>query len=195
MARKSGNQKSCGPQPFAEKLPAGDWPLDQLGDYAQGQYRTIIAGEQTLAPAYWRLGHALTFARKQLGRSHWGRFLKSLDIDKSRSSKACAIFRHFSSPAHLKELTVEQAYEARRDGRPKQEPLIGEASATTAVNFAKSLTKIDQAASETIRLSAELTREERRELLKNVMHAITRLIELERELKKTIDEDVAGRAA
>ena len=182
MKRKSDVQKSCGPQLFDKTLPAHDWPLEELTEFAQREYRKIVDDEKTLALAYWRLGNALTVARKQLGRGRWGHFLKSLPIDKTRSSKACAVFRAFSSPEQLKELTVEQAYKARRQHHKKQEPVAGAAAAEAAVLFAKSLTKSDQAAAEAIQLAEQLTSEEKREFWEQVVRAIARLQAIESQL-------------
>ena len=56
MPRKDPVEKSCDSQLLPEGDPTLEWGLDQLGVYAQLQYRQIMDGEKTLTAAYWRLG-------------------------------------------------------------------------------------------------------------------------------------------
>lgn len=189
MKPKSTLQRRCGPQRLLHELPTRDWLLDQLSSYAKKQHAVIVAGEQTLAPAYWRLGCALFFARKQFQRGHWGLFLGECGIDKTRSSKACAIYRRFKSLEELKELTVEQAYEARRKDLATTEGAGESTASSAAVNFCKVLGKVDQAADATAQGGSNLNRAQQREVLKHVRAAISRLQILERELAKMLDQE------
>lgn len=194
MRDKEDVEKSCDPQPFDHQLPAHNWTLDQLGEYAQHEYQSILAGERTLAPAYWRLGNGLTLARKQLGRGHWGPYLKSLGIDTTRSSKACTIFRRFPSPDSLLDLTVDEAYEARRTPSSNQEASTADAANVVNV-FAKSLAKIEKVGAKALDVSPQLNPEEKRELLKQIRQMIARLQDMQRELKRNLEEDGAGAVA
>jgi len=78
------------------------------------QHRQIIDGEKLLTPSYWRLGHALVLAKKTLNHGQWARYLKKLGIDKTRASKARAIYRTFESEVDVAGLTVEEAYAKRQ---------------------------------------------------------------------------------
>ena len=83
----------------AKQIPGGgpdrDWGLLDLEQYAQAQHQEIVAGEATLAPAYWRLGQALNLIRHQRGQGAWGKYLESLGIHRVRACKARSIARHF----------------------------------------------------------------------------------------------------
>jgi hypothetical protein len=105
--------KSCGPQLLYDGEPSNEWALEELNIYAQIQYRQILDGEKLLAPAYWRLGNALVLAKKAFRHGKWQQHLKDLGIDKTRASKARAIYRTFAKENDVVGLTVEEAY-ARR---------------------------------------------------------------------------------
>ena len=104
--------KSCDPQLSAD-LPDATWGVEQLGQYAQAQERSIVEGECSLTALYWRMGNALELARHQFTQGQWGCFLSSLAIHKTRASKARAIYRTFASEAELAQLSVQAAYEQR----------------------------------------------------------------------------------
>jgi len=106
--------KSCGPQPLPDGEPTNEWGLSALNTYAQIQYRQIIDGEKLLAPAYWRLGHALVLTKKAFKHGKWSQHLKDLGIDKTRASKARAIHRTFDNEKDVTGLTVEEAYAQRQ---------------------------------------------------------------------------------
>ncbi|MEQ8786071.1 MAG: hypothetical protein RIC55_07215 [Pirellulaceae bacterium] len=114
---KNRSEKSCGPQPLADELPADVWTLDRLGEFAAIEHRAIVHDEITLAPRYWRLGLALHLARKLIRHGMWQHFLRAHGIDKTRASKARAIYGAFESADELDGLTVEEAYSRRR--RPR----------------------------------------------------------------------------
>ena len=106
--------RSFGPQLFAGGEPSNEWGLEELSTYAQMQYRQILDGEKLLAPAYWRLGHALILAKEAFRHGKWSQHLKDLGIDKTRASRARAIYRTFDKDEDVSGLTVEQAYAKRR---------------------------------------------------------------------------------
>lgn len=115
MERSDTN--SCGPQSLSE-MPSHSWELDRLAGYAQQQHAHLIEEEKAVAPNYWRLGMALTLLRKNFGRGQWGMCLVALKIDKTRASKARAIFRTFSAESDMEGLSVEEAYDRRH--RPRR---------------------------------------------------------------------------
>lgn len=189
MSGDDSRLKSCSPQRFGQGAPARDWTLDQLSEYARHHNQEILAGERTLAPSFWRLGNALTLARKQFAHGQWECYLESLGITKARSSKACSIFRCFSSAELLKELTVDEAYEARRKGPIQEATMPVNEAAIAAKKFTQSLAKIDKAGQRAIDLGGRLAHEERRELLKRMRHMIGRLQAMHTELERTLAED------
>lgn len=113
--------ESCGPQHLDEEQPSRTWGLEKLGEFAQRQQRRIVDGEQALTLVYWLLGQALDWARQQLTRGQWGAYLAELGIDKTRASKARAIFRAFRSLNDVEGQSVEEAY-ACRSRRQEQAP-------------------------------------------------------------------------
>lgn len=113
--------ESCDPQLLDDERPSRNWGLDKLGEFAQRQQRRIVDGEQALTLVYWLLGQALDFARKQLTQGQWGAYLAELGIDKTRASKARAIFRTFPSLQNVEGKSVEEAYE-HRERRHEQTP-------------------------------------------------------------------------
>lgn len=113
--------ESCGSQLLVDEQPSHDWDVDKLGEFAKKQHRLIVDGEQELVPAYWRLGQALSLARKQFARGQWGKYLDELGIHKTRASKARAIFRAFRSLNDVEGQSVEEAY-ACRSRRQEQAP-------------------------------------------------------------------------
>lgn len=171
-----------------DELPSNDWGLDRLGEFAQRLNITMVTNEKMLAADYWRLGSALVKARRQLCRGHWLPFLKSLGIEKTRSSKACAIFRTFSAVAEVQELTVEQAYQARRQlpssrSAADDEELIEADDATHDV--------FQQFDEQALQLRAEIKSAghgELQGLLGRVRMWIDRLSDLELSLKQALDE-------
>jgi hypothetical protein len=85
-----------------------------LGDYAKAQHQQIMAGEKHLTPLYWRLGRALTLAKKAVRHGEWSAYLAKLGVDNTRASKARTIFRTFACESDAAELTVAEAYAMRR---------------------------------------------------------------------------------
>lgn len=120
MSADLDDSRSCGPQLLPAGEPNSEWGLEQLGVYAQLQHRQIVDGETHLTRSYWRLGHALVLAKRDFGHGQWERYLKDLAIDKTRASKARAIYRAFANEADAAGLAVEEAYARRRRKPPTQ---------------------------------------------------------------------------
>lgn len=182
---KDGKQteKSCGTQPFLTQAPSHQWGVDRLGQYAQQQHQVIVDGEKRIAPAYWRLGHSLTLARKQFARGHWSRFLKQWGIDKTRASKARAIFRTFSTEGHVEGKSVEEAYaeRPRRQVHAHRRQAKLPAKVTSKVELVK---RFSQDVAALVKHADAADPYEARELLVTVTHAIVQLEELEKELRQ-----------
>lgn len=108
--------EGCGPQPFEEQLSHGT-PLTRLTELAGEVHSALVAFEKSATPHYWRLGQILMLARKQVPRGEWADFLATVGIEKTRASKARAIFRTFYTAEETAGLSVGEAYE-RRERRP-----------------------------------------------------------------------------
>lgn len=120
-ALKQKPAKSCVTQ--LSELPSLDWDLTRIESYAADLSRKIDEVERPLAQEHWRLGSSLTML-KQKGKFRRGEFsalLKRLGIDKTRASKARAIFRTFATAEKLDGLTVEAAYQRRERKMKKQD--------------------------------------------------------------------------
>ncbi len=112
MSNESSRDGCCEPQRLASESPNSEWGVDQLGDYARAENAVIDAHERHLTSAYWRLGHALSLARKQFDHGHWEKYLQSLGIEKTRAFRAMKIFGEYPTPQDVASLTVEQACRA-----------------------------------------------------------------------------------
>lgn len=113
MDEANCDDKSCGPQLFISSEPNVEWGVNQLGAVAMAQHQQIVESERHLAVAYWRLGQTLDLAKKNFNYGQWEGFLKTWKIDKTRASRARAIFRTFGGEEQVRSLTVEQAYGQR----------------------------------------------------------------------------------
>jgi len=131
---RSPISKSCDPQ-LLNKLPEESWDLETLAQYSRAQGDRINQAEQTLSLLYWRLGAALTYARRHFDHGQWSRYLEQLGIDRTRASKARAIFRTFRSEQFVAGLSVDEAYSKRKrtqkrviecKHRPENVALVGE---------------------------------------------------------------------
>jgi len=186
MTTKAKVTKRCGPQPLETETPAHDWTLEQLSVYAQ-RFNTLIAdGERTLAPHYWHLGHALSIARTSFQHGQWQAYLASLSIDKTRSSKACAIYRAFSQPEALSGLSVEDAYGKRRAERPAASDADPEGAALK--NFGSARLKIERAAERTFAIAPKLSPAEKRELIVELRSTMTNLATYVKRLEQELAE-------
>ncbi len=105
---------------WGHAIPDGTWNMDALGDYAQEQQRIIHGAETFVTPYYWRLGRALTLARKSLTKVQYKQFLAERGIHKVRASKARAIARFYKAPEDVATITVHDAYEAVLEDRRKR---------------------------------------------------------------------------
>ena len=112
MARKNTNQaKSCVPQLFDNAEPGQDWSLDELSNYARIQHCEILDGEKSQVQIYWRLGAALVLAKKAFKHGKWSQHLKELGIERTRASRARAIYQTFPEVEDTAGLTVAEAYD------------------------------------------------------------------------------------
>lgn len=114
LATDAMPEKSFGAKLFSPEAPDHSWGVEELGAYAKAQHAAIVQGEQSLTRLYWSLGNALELARRQFDRGQWGKYLASLGLNKTRVSKARAIFRRFASPEAIGDLGVEEAYAERQ---------------------------------------------------------------------------------
>jgi hypothetical protein len=121
MAPKDVSQ-GCGPQPF-DQLVSHATPLTRLTELAGEVHAALVAFEKSATPHYWRLGQILMLARKQVSRGDWADFLATLGIEKTRASKARAIFRAFYTAEETTGLSVGEAYD-RRERRPSAGKLL-----------------------------------------------------------------------
>ncbi len=114
MAKTKKSTKSCTVQPLAGDQPVADTSPEKLGEQARVIHDRIATSEQSLTRDYWELGQTLELAKKDLNHGQWNQFLTDYGIDKTRAARARAIRRTFSSPDKVEDLTLKQAYEARR---------------------------------------------------------------------------------
>jgi hypothetical protein len=175
MADLTTGEKGCGPQPSDNDLPSHSWTIDQLTAYAKREYGTILTNERTVAPSYWRLGCALNIARKNFSQGQWGQYLASLDIDKTRASKARSIFGTFSTVDEVEGRTVEEAYAARRQDAPTKSSTPTDEQSELSVHFARILAKVEKNADRLFEGVAELTLPEKLELRKTLQQTLARL--------------------
>lgn len=113
----NGATESCGPQPFEERLSHAT-PLARLTELAGKVQAALVALEKSTTPHYWRLGQILVLARKQVPRGDWSDYLATLGIEKTRASKARAIFRAFHTAEETAGLSVADAYDRRARRAP-----------------------------------------------------------------------------
>jgi hypothetical protein len=118
--------ESCDPRPLPDGNPNIKWTAEEVATYAHEKHNEIVASEKPLAVLYWRLGLALHIARSKHKYGKWGQYLESLGIDKTRASKAQAIYKTNRAEERVSELSVAEAY-ARRKRKKKQSPKTGPA--------------------------------------------------------------------
>lgn len=123
MKTDSTVAESCETQVLSDGAPSEAWALPQLTQFATQQYQAIVAAEKPLAVLYFRLGKALAMARQKYKHGSWGKFLVSLGIDKTRASKAVAIYRTCNGEENVASLTVEKAY-AQRERKNRRKPPV-----------------------------------------------------------------------
>jgi hypothetical protein len=174
MKKEVENGKSCGPQLFDGGEPNNEWKLEELGVYARKQYRQILDGEKLLSLAYWRLGHALVLAKEAFQHGKWAQYLEDLKIDKTRASKARAIYRTFDNPDEVAKLTVEEAY-AKRQRKQSARP---EDPVEVMRRLRTSLRSISKRTGDMTHDAKVVEPEEIVELIPSLHEAIVQLIDL-----------------
>lgn len=196
MTKKEANDgKRCGPQLFVDGEPSNEWGLDELNAYVQIQHRQILDGERLLTPTYWRLGHALVLAKKAFKHGKWSQHLKDLGIDKTRASKARAIFQAFDNVEDVAQLTVEEAYtqRKRKQAAKTDEGSDGDAPPKQDVRqLRKSIGKIAERTGTVIDDAAFVERKEAVILIPAVRKAIRQLQELLGFLEEQAAAEPAG---
>ena len=123
---------------------------------------------------------ALNLARKQFGRGQWTSYLESLGIERTRASKARAIFRTFTTVDQVVGLAVEEAYSQRCRSQPKQ--LRNDDPSTSQLHAC--LEHVRREVECLLDETVALTRGEARKLLPTALQTIHRLLELELRLRK-----------
>ncbi len=180
--------KSSGPQDLAKNadLPAANWGVEKLQEFAIQRYAEIAKAERSLAQAYWLLGVALHYLHKNFHHGQWEQFLKSINITTTRAAKAKAIYESFETMDLIKNLSVDEAYEQRkikqpRQAKPAKRMVKGKVSTTSHTLQASLQDVVDQA--ETFH-SERLQRfpEQTQELLDAVVAAIAKLEALRQRL-------------
>lgn len=186
--------KRCESQPSASAAsPGHDWELNRLSDYARRQFAEIRRREGTLAPYYWRLGNALSLARKNFAHGQWEAYLAELEIDKSRASKAMAIYGTFATAEAVAKLTVDEAYEARRSAHAAKS--AEEAAAERPVKFGAALGRIEKTGTQILVDADHWSPAEREELLGRLKHAVQCLQEQIRRLQALTDAEGEAQAS
>jgi hypothetical protein len=196
MSENVADQKNCGKsQTLPTSEPSNEWLPEQLSIYAQTQYQQIIDGETHLSRPYWRLGHALDLAKKSFGHGQWAQYLKELGIEKTRASKARAIYRTFTKEEDVACLTVEEAYAQRQRKRPaaRQAPPADATKPKKSIHSLRmSVGKIAGRTGEVIHAAAFAAPEEAANLIPAVRKAISELQELLRFLEQRVGERGSG---
>lgn len=170
------HRKSCTPQHLSE-MPSQSWGVERLVEYARLQHDEILKREKSLAPCYWRLGHALSLARKNFDHGQWSQYLASLGIHKTRASRARTIYEAFVTVDEVKDMSVEDAYEARRHRLQGHQSVQVDVEAVRVVKFIKALAKIERGAAQVLDCGLQMTRAEKEELRKNLCQTIACLQE------------------
>jgi hypothetical protein len=186
MSKDDEGEKCFGAKHFSPDEPDDTWGLEQLGEHARQQHEIIVKGERALAPTYWQLGCALQIAKRQLGRSHWGKFLAAHGINRVRACRARAIFRSHPTPEAVAELTVQEAYEARATRqvhcRAKNKSTVQDDQSDprlprerTEAGLQAYLVNVQQGADEFVDVAAFLERDRRAALFQAYRAALERL--------------------
>jgi hypothetical protein len=125
MTTNGAEARCCEPQHFPEGNPTKKWTLEELESYAKAKHQEIVAHEKPLARQYWQLGLTLHLARAKFKHGTWGKHLKSLGIEKTRASKAQAIYKAIPKEDDTADLSVEAAYaRRRRKTTPPSKPAV-----------------------------------------------------------------------
>jgi hypothetical protein len=189
MARKNTNQaKSCVPQLFDNAEPGQDWSLDELSNYARIQYREILDGEKSQVQIYWRLGAALVLAKKAFKHGKWSQHLKELGIERTRASRARAIYQTFPEVEDTAGLTVAEAYDRRGRKQPSADSVDSSRQGQETRRLRKSVRLIGRKAKDLVQTSAATESQEAVILIPAVRKAIHQLQEFLDHLEQQVDE-------
>ncbi len=123
MSAVTKPSKSSGPQDLAKTadLPAAEWGVEKLREFAIQRHAEIAKAEQSLTQNYWLLGGALHHLHKNFHHGQWEQFLKSVKITTTRAAKAKAIYKSFGTVDLVKHLSVDEAYAQRKIKQPRQQ--------------------------------------------------------------------------
>jgi hypothetical protein len=183
MMTDATTAKSCEPQPLPEGSPTSKWSLEQLATYAQQKHDAIAEAEKPLAVQYWQLGLALCITREKAKHGKWGQYLKSLGIDKTRASKARAIYKACRTEKEVSGLSVAEAY-ARRKRKKTQRPQTGPAVMSDKAELREFLKAIRNDAERYYDVAAFLDPPEAPEFLKDVEDTIKKLEKIRDRLRQ-----------
>ncbi len=183
MSTNSLVVNSCEPQPLPEGNPTSQWSLKQLEAYAREKHDAIATAEKPLAAQYWRLGLALTIAREKRKHGKWGQYLQSLDIDKTRASKAQAIYKAIRTEEEVSNLSVDKAYSRRERKKPKR-PKTGPTIMSDKAELREFFKMIRINAERYYDVAAFLDPPEAPEFLKDVEETIQKLEEIRDRLRQ-----------
>jgi hypothetical protein len=110
IAPDTGTANFSAVNDFLEVPPPDEsWKPDQLGDYAQDQYRQITTAERKSAIHAYRLGQALVLAKQKTPHGKWGSFLKKHDISNPTWIRAKQLFQR-ATKEDLLTLGLTEAY-------------------------------------------------------------------------------------
>ena len=119
MATNIMTSEGCNTQHVPDGEPTTQWTFEELIAHAQLQHASIAEAEKPLSALYWRLGKALEMARGKYKHGRWGKFLESLGIEKTRASRARAIFSTFPDETDVADMSVDRAC---KQGSRKKHP-------------------------------------------------------------------------
>ena len=190
MTIEKTDGKSCESQLFPKGKPTAKWSLDELCGYSQEKHAAIAETEKPLAAQYWLLGLALTLAREKFKHGKWGQHLKSLGIDKTRVSKAIAIFKANPSGKETAKMSVAEAYAKRQ--RKKKAPTSEPPAISEKAAFRQFLHGIDQDAEKYIHVAAFLEPGEASAFALDVAKTIQALNDILTQLQQTATGNSAG---
>lgn len=183
----------CPAQHCGHANVVSNWARTDWEHYAQERHREILAREEKLSAVYWQLGRALSVIRKDFTYGQWCRYLDQLGIDRPHASKATAIFRSFSAVEQVAELSVAQAYAARRNPNPASAAEGNVAavagSPSPPPQLEKFLTRCSKQAKTQCDQLPSLSADAARHLLPLVIDALERLEGLRRRLQAAALDD------
>jgi hypothetical protein len=128
-------------------------------------------------------------AREKFKHGNWGQHLKTLGIDKTRASKAVAIFKANPSEEEAAALSVAEAYAKRqRKKTPRSEPPV----LSDKAEFRQFLRNTSSEAEKYIHLAAFLEPAEASEFALDVENTIKAFGEILLQLRRSTTANEAG---